>query len=341
MYKRARREAFTLVELLVVIAIIGILIALLLPAVQAAREAARRSQCNNNIKQLVLAMQNYHDVNRAIPCRLTGTAVSQRISAFVEMLPFYEQQALFTTVNSTLGTYPPGGGVPWDTNYQPWTMPIPSLICPSEAGQAMAPAGAIGRANYCVSLGDCMGPGNQYNALAANPRGIFGSNSHITFAQITDGTSNTAAFSERVIGTSAVSVKGGTAYNIAGVMTNPSTCLATATGLYYNSGVSTAQWAGQRWPDGAMFYTGFNTVLPPNSPSCCVTNWDGDSGIASASSNHTGGVLVGMADGSVRFVSDGINAVLLTVSDPQAGISPYGVWGAMGSKNGGEAQSQP
>lgn len=340
MSKRYGREAFTLVELLVVIAIIGILIALLLPAVQAAREAARRSQCNNNIKQLGLAMQNYHDIYRVFPCRLTGSAVSQRIGAFVEMLPYFEQQALAQQISSPLGTYPAGGGVPWDGGYQPWTVNIPGLICPSEAGSTKVGANTVAKANYCVSLGDCMGPGNQYNGLAATPRGIFGSNSHITFANITDGTSNTAAFSEHVIGSNSTYVKGGTAWNISSAPSNPLTCLATATNGVYNSGVSTAQLAGQRWPDGAMFFTGFNTVLPPNSPSCSVSTWDGDSGISSVSSNHPGGVLVGMADGSVRFVNESVNTGNLAAPDPSGGPSPYGIWGALGSKDGGEGAMQ-
>jgi type II secretory pathway pseudopilin PulG len=326
----------------VVIAIIGILIALLLPAVQAAREAARRSQCNNNIKQLCLAMQNYHDVFRTLPCRITGTSMSQRIGVFVEMLPYTEQQALFQQINSTFTspsngtTYPPGGNVPWDGNYTPWTVNLPALICPSEAGQTVVTGTTIARANYCASVGDCMNAANQYNGAAANPRGMFGVNSHINLANITDGASNTAAFSEHAIGSSGKTVKGGVALSISGLASNPLSCLATATNGFYNSGVSTGQWTGQRWPDGGTFYTTFNTVLPPNSPSCSVSTWDADVGIASASSNHPGGVLVGMADGSVRFVNDNIYTGNLAATDPGAGPSPYGVWGAMGSKDGGE-----
>ena len=340
-----QRAAFTLVELLVVIAIIGILIALLLPAVQAAREAARRAQCNNNLKQLGIAVQGYHDALRALPPRMTGTTQGTinnggRISAFVLLLPYIEQQPLYQQYASggQYGTtlYPPKGPVPWDSNFGPWCANIQALICPSEPGPTTVALGTIAHTNYCFSVGDSISQNQQ-----ATLRGMFGVNSSFTLADVTDGTSNTVMVSERSIGISSTNVRGGIALNISNMNNNPAVCLATAKGQVYNTaaGVTTAAWAGMRWPDGTVPYTGFSTVLPPNSPSCVVTTWDGDWGISSPSSYHPGGVLAAMADGSVRFASETIDTGILSAAEPMGGPSPYGVWGAMGSKAGGEAMT--
>ncbi|HVX61779.1 MAG TPA: DUF1559 domain-containing protein [Pirellulales bacterium] len=344
--RRARRRncaaGFTLVELLVVIAIIGILIALLLPAVQAAREAARRSTCNNNIKQIVLALQNYHDTTKVFPPRLGGTQQGTynnggRISPFVLLLPYMEQQALYNRIQSPLvgnnGTtqYPAGGPVPWDGNYGPWNVNLPALICPSENGPFITTPNTIARGNYAFSYGDTMQ--HQYDST---PRGIFGANSRVSIANITDGTSNTIAVSEHAIGTNGLTIRGGVARSISGALTNPSVCLAQAVNGLYISSASPAWWMGMRWPDGGTWYASFNTVLPPNSPSCSTTTWDADHGISSPNSYHPGGVLGGMADGSVRFISDNIDTGNLSLPEAAVGPSPYGVWGSLGSKDGGD-----
>ncbi|HVX63376.1 MAG TPA: DUF1559 domain-containing protein [Pirellulales bacterium] len=354
-----RRVGFTLVELLVVIAIIGILIALLLPAVQAAREAARRSQCTNNLKQLGLALQNYHDVARCFPPRQTGTVSNgSRMSGFVLLLPYIEMRQLFDQVVSTTPsfdgtvTYPPYGPVPWTPQYPPWCTNIPALACPSETGLMLptqpsqpAPAGTTGtygRTNYAFSTGDSISVVNNNNAYI---RGVFGFNTRCTMANVIDGASNTIALSERVFGTSALMVKGGIAVGVSTVNTNPGTCLAQATGGKYTG--SSVQEAGLRWQDGYATWVSFNTVLPPNSPSCCNTTGtcDNGTGLYSASSNHPGGVNAAMLDGSTRFVNDSISTGTganqgLSYPEPTSGPSPYGVWGALGSKDGGDAGNQ-
>jgi len=343
------RRGFTLVELLVVIAIIGVLIALLLPAVQAAREAARRAQCSNNLKQIGLALHNYHSALRCFPFRQGGTVGStdwtgnqERLCGWVLLLSYMEQAPLYqqvtsaTTVNGN--AVPPWGPRPWRYEYDPWRAQVPGLLCPSDVGgtkdTGVTEAG-IGRTNYHFCSGDSIA---NINSLSVEPRGIFGRRTRTRIADILDGTSNTIAVGERIIYTDSRSVKGGTAYNVTG---NPSTCAALkdSNGLYTTSDVFGGNYgAGRRWNDGATLFSGFNTVLPPNSPSCASggsTVHDGG-GIYSASSRHPGGAEVLLADGSVRFISETINAGDPAAAEKSSGPSPYGVWGALGSKAGGE-----
>ncbi|HQU44831.1 MAG TPA: DUF1559 domain-containing protein, partial [Pirellulales bacterium] len=166
---KLRKSGFTLVELLVVIAIIGILIALLLPAVQAAREAARRAQCNNNLKQIALSVHNYYDAIRALPPLASGTNTSplndgQRLGPRVMLLPYVEQQALWDIIRSggngpvynynfpiTNTSYPPMGHVAWDSNYRPWRETIPVYLCPSETTLGLGD-NPVARANYTFSV---------------------------------------------------------------------------------------------------------------------------------------------------------------------------------------------
>ncbi|HVA46573.1 MAG TPA: DUF1559 domain-containing protein [Pirellulales bacterium] len=345
------RRAFTLVELLVVIAIIGILIALLLPAVQAAREAARRTQCVNNLKQLGVGLQNYHDVNNTFPFGKggTGPCISppgncSRVSGFIPLLPYIEQQALYQMIESGGNGAPPYGPVGW-TGWKNWNVQVPSLLCPSDTRPVPGP-GAVGNNNYAFSHGDSI----YNNCFNTNPiswnRGMFLWRNTIKLAMVTDGTSNTIAMSERIRagfgtgkGGALVSVKEGTVNGLAGVNTSPGICLATANGMYYANSSNVKGYFGTDWTDGETERCGFTTVLPPNSPSCIITYnqyADGHGGVYSPSSNHPGGVNGLMVDGSVQFISDGINTGNLGMAEVNKGPSPYGIWGAMGSRDGGE-----
>ncbi len=173
------RSGFTLVELLVVIAIIGVMVGLLLPAVQAAREAARRMSCGNNFKQLGLALHNYHAAYGKLPQHGTGThppvalnswdgstvATNMRLSMLVGITPFMEQQALWERISSPLRertdktTADPGGTTPWSAmgptpdqiQYPPWASDIAGLRCPSDPGVGLP---ALGRTNYVACTGD-------------------------------------------------------------------------------------------------------------------------------------------------------------------------------------------
>ena len=351
---RRRYDGFTLVELLVVIAIIGVLIALLLPAVQAAREAARRTQCTNNLKQLGLALQNYHDTNKQFVFLMGGTDNSTdtsnwgRASGLTRLLPFMEEMGIYGQLSGPLpksggGTWFAWGPSPWVDNYPPYKTQVPGLLCPSTTVPTDTWLANWGKSNYMFSVGDFAMENRYGRNWSNNFRGMFRLNRGYTFADITDGTSKTIAMSERIIGsdTRKFLVKGGVA-GLSGFINEPILCRNTATGGKYTVS-AVYDFTGDRYAEGNASTTGFTTILPPNSPSCIEppsgSPADAPSGIYSPTSNHPGGVNAVFADGSVRFVNDNINTGDLTADSPQVGPSPYGVWGAMGSKDGGESYS--
>lgn len=345
-----RQAGFTLVELLVVIAIIGVMVGLLLPAVQAAREAARRMACSNNMKQLGLALHNYHDTHRTLPALGGGPSYNNWVSAHVRILPFIEQTALYDQINSpqTFGanSYPPFGPYMWSAGtYEPWFRTVPGLTCPSD-GEGRSVAGQLGRNNYCYSVGDSTSAWD-----SATTRGPFpGNNNSYSFSSIVDGLSNTFGMSERVIGVEGMRIKGGTAtarteavHESNPAENNPVLCLATmgSNGLYLST-VGTAGWAGRSWPHCGSGRNQVNMILPPNGPSCSSTTNDASRSLVPPTSNHPGGVMVLVMDGAVTFVSDSIDTGNLALGSPvSSGMSPYGVWGGLGSRNGTEAVSLP
>lgn len=365
---RLETTGFTLVELLVVIAIIGVLIALLLPAVQAAREAARRMQCTNHQKQIALATHNFHDARKYLPAywkdevfsKISGVNGSYGDMSYVcAMLPFLEQSALFEDVvaNASLSSWK----APRDSSSDIWTTKISTLVCPSATSKPTRPA-EIGFNHYHACTGDLW---VGYNESCT--RGVFvdGAAMVCGFGQVTDGTSNTILISEmdsplREGGTTDGSLKiiGGIVAQVpfpsgtdVGV---PKDCLdkAGSNGMFVGNSTNQSH-VSRRWGYSGVYTSRFYTILPPNSPSCSI-NDDGEGAIiATASSNHKGGVNGALVDGSVRFFSNTVNATNLdkTPFDPPTGYtavtdkgqqkkyqgpSLYGVWGALGTRSGGE-----
>lgn len=368
-------RGFTLVELLVVIAIIGILIALLLPAVQAAREAARRMQCTNNLKQISLAFHTYHDANKSFPAQRCGPSdnISWGMTGFyVALLPYIEQSALYSEITANSPPASKNGASEDPDECWPnclgapavYQALIPGFACPSDGTSgSLSPVRNAGGTNYMGCMGDATwthGESGVYN------RGIFGGGCgqqstgpnavFRTMASMSDGTSNTIIMSEAVMADAAGTrlIKGGIA-NV-GDSNTPGDCtrLDRDPGSRSSFATTVNMWSaalrGTAWCDGRNFSTAFTTVLPPNSPSCNDGNahsgWEHS--YYSATSNHTGGVNVGLGDGSVQFVSDtisadssedSIDALDWNGSTQPSGASPFGVWGAMGSINGGESKS--
>jgi prepilin-type processing-associated H-X9-DG protein len=341
----------------VVIAIIGVLIGLLLPAVQKTREAANRLKCSSNLKQLGIAVMAYHDANGVFPPGSGGPATSgDRIGTLAFLLPFLEADGVArmiwdsfpVTYGSTTYTSVP---VPWDQNFVPWGYhyQVPILHCPSDTPQYDARGGLtvkIASTNYVTCRGDWItGTGNNDQPPKNGKRGMFRNENGkplnaIAIRDLTDGTSNTLALSERVFYQPSAprAVLGNIVDNEAAALaSNPSICLATVAGDNYNATVTLDVYhGGYRFQDGMCQFTGFNTILPPNSPSCMEAGSNTD-GVFSAQSRHAGGVNCCFADGSVHFISQTIDAGNSGAPEPAAGgPSPYGVWGALGTINGGE-----
>ena len=359
-----RCSGFTLVELLVVIAIIGILVALLLPAIQAAREAARRTQCNNNLKQLGVALHNYHDVNRSFVYMKGGTngygnasrldGNYNRRSGMISLFPYLEQKALYESIEagdpSTTPPVPPGGAGPW-SGWTGYNQNIAGLRCPTDPGLAasVAPKGVC---NYAFSRGDYIGVNAGTGRDATDSNGLFALNRTYGFRDVTDGTSTTVAFSEKVQASFGINgraypmVQEGYLTSVAGITTSPGACLAAAVAII--NGTQYQTWSAVKgkfssiYCDGQPEIVGFNTVLAPNAPSCTNNNngnADSDVSLQAAGSYHPGGALCVMADGAVVFITNSIDTGNLGVATTLGAASPYGVWGALGTRAGAEAVS--
>lgn len=314
---------FTLVELLVVIAIIGILVALLLPAVQAARAAARRMSCSNNLKQVSLAMHNYHDTYKRFPpsAILPRGATFDPWSAQARLLPYLEQANLEDLID-------------WNFAYkvQPNVTKtrVPPYLCPSEKNDRERPDGAL--THYPLSYGINLGVWFVYDpASNRGGSGISYPNSSLRIADVTDGTSQTLAFAE-IKAWSPYLRDGGNP----GAMGNP--LPATPADVVALGGNFKTNSGHTEWVDGRAHQTGFTGAFTPNTVFPYVSGgktYDVDFNssregkttnqptyaVVTSRSYHAGGVQVSFVDGSARFISETIE---------------LSVWRSLATRDGGE-----
>lgn len=351
---QSSRHGFTWIELVVVILVVIVLAALLLPSMRTASEAARRMQCQNNLKQIGLAIQNYEEFHKHLPSAMAGTGVgptdlsgnANRLSGLVALLPYVEPSRLWDQI-STASTidgvdYPAMGPTPWVEDYPPWQTRLPMLLCPSwpESDTKLA------RTNYAFCIGDVS---RAVHAPQAQ-RGAFACGLFTKLSSITDGISNTIALAE--IGNRQDRLLSGqAAINQPTTMLDaPNDCMGLRDirrpSQYTPKLPLSPLGRGARWVDGAAPYGLFATILPPNSPSCAIGGDEAVDGIYSSGSLHTGGVQVVLVDGSVRFISDIIDTGQATHSPPtaeqftqQPTPSPFGVWGAFGTAAAADASS--
>lgn len=331
---KRRRRAFTLIELLVTLAVIGILVALLLPAVQMAREAARRLSCSKNLTQIGLALHNYHEAHRVLPfgcgtdydglVSSLGTLADRRYSAHSQILPQLDQANVYQRINFHVAPFAPyvnsgvsdpdciaSGGLSAINGAAAVTV-INTFLCPSDIDRLQS---MWGHNNYR----SCNGSG--WQGRAGN--GMFGQNSSVQFGMVTDGLSNTAMFSERCKGTwdHAIFDPLSDIYDLAGIWnenTFRESCqsLSPAQAAVYHQNVD----SGQNWLEANFNWTRYNHLVLPNHVSCKNGfTWDGV-GMA-ASSRHPGGINLLFGDGHARFVSDQVDQT---------------IWSGLGSIRGGE-----
>jgi prepilin-type N-terminal cleavage/methylation domain-containing protein/prepilin-type processing-associated H-X9-DG protein len=345
---KSRNRGFTLIELLVVIAIIGILVALLLPAVQAARESARRTQCTNNLKQIGIALHNYHDVYKRFPAEDAGawsgvppTLKTNDISVHARLLPYLEQKPLYDMINFA---------VLWSDarNALAMSTPIPGFICPSDGITTVTVNGpqatgygpalpvypvVLATNNYYCNQGRGLLHEGVPSADPANVNygmppadGIFYSNSFLSFAAIRDGTSHTAAFSEKVVGdqSNATATEKSDTF-LPG--TFPSTldqafadCLAVNIADLTKQGYSNV---GAPWLEAYHSTTYYMHNGTPNTRTCM---YPPGRMMSTANSYHNDGVNLCYCDGSVTFVFNTVD---------------INVWRAMGTRAGKEGFQTP
>jgi|694.fasta_scaffold03159_4 prepilin-type N-terminal cleavage/methylation domain-containing protein/prepilin-type processing-associated H-X9-DG protein len=338
------RRGMTLIELLVVIAIIGVLVGLLLPSLQGARQAGRRAACANNLRQLALGVINYESVKRWYPSNGSGKDLNLYVSFLWDTLPYIDQQDVYNANFATLVT----------ATSNPWGVPalrrvaVAALRCPDDIFSPDSdPSGEP--TNYRCSIGDIFSPD------AKARRGPFGSASGIwnwsNASRVTDGLSKTVLLGEATVYRSnSADVRGGMLLATGfGQTSRPDACLQqlASPSWVIVTGMTGANLPGTRLLDAR--FVSVQTVLPPNAPTCTASAVSMSGAGPSVSSYHPSGANVAMCDGSTRFVNETIDTgdlSLALVTTPTS--SPYyqfnytgpsrwgGVWGKLGSQRGGE-----
>jgi prepilin-type N-terminal cleavage/methylation domain-containing protein/prepilin-type processing-associated H-X9-DG protein len=340
-----RRAAFTLIELLVVIAIIAVLVGLLLPAVQRVRESANRMSCTNNLKQIGLAVHHYHDAMGRFPpgkdldyrVRRPGSPVYARWSVHSKLLPYLEQSNLYNSIDFSFPPETPGmGGAivkfmpPWQNpnreNAQACRTKVPTFICPSDVTNE--PDDWPGQNNYLANLGStflCDLSEKLPSTIASGERanGVFYYLSGVRLADITDGTSQTILFSEKLRGAGTPNPR--TDMFIMSNTTTLDSTYQTCSAIDPNLALPLTSKQGYSWVMGEMCCTTYNHVSTPNTTTCAGSPFPGNMANMAMqvppSSNHPGGVNALMGDGSVRFIQNNINLA---------------TWRALGTRDNGE-----
>jgi len=332
--QQTRSRGFTLIELLVVIAIIAVLIALLLPAVQQAREAARRTQCKNNLKQIGLAMHNYQSSNNVFPpsfCMNPDSLGTGSWSIHGRLMPFLEQSTLYNQVNLAAG---------WSSQPVISGVRVPGYACPTDPkSDLIRDPGAPSPKLYPTTYGFNFGSWLIFDpATGRGGDGITHPNSKISLAQITDGSSNTLMVSE-VHAWTHYTRNGGPPSDLASASTIPPDSRFVEVVGTGGTDRLVAGTGHTEWANGHSHHSGFTTVAGPNTnikfefsgttyPHVDFSSWQEDRvpltagfGILTSRSHHTGIVNSGLADGSVRSISQNISRE---------------IWRALGTRSSGE-----
>ena len=321
------RRAFTLIELLVVIAIIGVLIALLLPAVQTAREAARRAQCQSNLRQLGLAIHNYHDAHQVFPpgrmCNFNVPGEGRCYSAYAHLLPYFDQTHVYDMINFAFspeqGATTPG--VPENTTVL--NLCIATLLCPSDwLGDKLQGDSGVHSYPLCTGTTYPLSPRNPWGLKVT---GVFFENSSVRARDIADGLSRTVCISENIIATPGSSIWDGVTPENGFVLTLGNTNappngpgLTDYDAQCTSPGLALQRTRGSRWLYGAPGHSMYNHHRPPNDTrmdcrgglphsSRSDPYWKELSLSVAAHSKHPGGVNVLHCDGSVAFVDSAIS----------------------------------
>ena len=337
-----KHRGFTLIELLVVIAIIAVLIALLLPAVQSAREAARRMQCVNNMKQIGIALHNYHSSLGSFPSAgiiapMTNWWVANgltwpghfRYSTLVQILPFTEQGNGFNAINFNLPLYDlDGNDMPQNTTV--YVMQIKTYLCPSDVRDHVLPDQAP--SNYASCTGNGLPGGFGLPGPYGNPNGALYLNSATTMANFLDGSSQTALMGESIIGSNSNSPPSPNAPNPQEIVVQTASGISGFADTFKYIPLTTAECASStsyrwdrqtNWIEGDYRHTLYDHYLTPNSSTYdCLRG--PLHGWRTARSRHPGGVNILFADGSVRFIKNSVNLA---------------AWQAIGTVAGGEVVS--
>jgi prepilin-type N-terminal cleavage/methylation domain-containing protein len=315
-----RRRAFTLIELLVVIAVIGILVALLLPAVEAARGAAQRSVCANHLRQLGVALQNHHAARQAFPPG-RGAPAPKIFSPQARLLVYLEESALGTQVNfdepPASYTAPPSIVYDGAKNLAAATTLCPVLLCPTDAALGRVAGSDYAATNYAANAGSGAAGGP-----LATADGVFLLGMSMRIKDITDGTSHTAAFCERTLGTGselAADVRDASR----SMREIPGTTTPDAASCDASGGGTWNQERGAKWILGNYGNTLYNHALPPNADEYDCLNATQQKGRMAARSTHPGGVNLLLCDASVRFIADAVEPA---------------TWQALSTRAGGEIE---